>query len=173
MTYRGRILAIAALLGLAVLVPTRASAASLVPFQATVFAHYTLSSCAPNTVCITSFGTGQATHLGEVTDATTVYVDIYPADAVNGCTPETRYSVLMTAHGDGISIEASGLEGAGCTAPGTAYDTYVVTGGTGRFQGATGTGTDSTVFMAMGGVGVATTTYSGNLSSPGSLASSR
>jgi hypothetical protein len=171
MIYQGRILAIAALLGLAMLVPTRAFAATLVPFQATVFEHYTLSVCAPHTVCITAHGTGQATHLGELTESATVQVDINPADAVNGCSPETRNTTLVAANGDEITMSATGC---GYSATNSARDSYVVTGGTGRFQGASGSGTDSNVHMLTGpGVGMAVTTFSGNLSSPGSLASSR
>jgi len=171
MTYRGRILAIATLLGLAMLAPTRASAATLVPFQASVFEHYTLSVCASYTVCITGVGTGRATQLGEVTEYASVRVDINPADSVNGCSPETRSTVLTAANGDEITMSATGC---GYNATSSARDSYVVTGGTGRFQGASGSGTDSNVHMLTGpGVGVAVTTFSGYLSSPGSLASSR
>jgi hypothetical protein len=50
----------------------------------------------------------------------------------------------------------------------------VVTGGTGRFAGATGSGTDSIVFTLTGpGVGTAVATYSGDLSTVGSFASAR
>lgn len=171
MIYRGRILAIGPLLALVALVPAGASAAALVPFQATVFEHYTLSVCAPATACIMAIGTGQATQLGEVTESATVRVDINPADAVNGCSPETRTTVLMAANGDEIWMSAAGW---GCPATSSAHDSYVVTGGTGRFQSATGGGTDSNLHSLTGpGVGAAETTFIGELSSPGSLAGSR
>lgn len=163
-----RILVMAPLLGLLALTPTRTSAATLVPFQASLFEHFTLSLCAPQTVCITATGTGQATHLGEVTEYASVQVDVNPADVVNGCNPETRSTVLVAANGDEITMSATGWS---CDATSSAHDLYVVTGGTGRFQGACGTGTDSNGFMVTGpGGGVAVTTFSGNLSSPGSLA---
>jgi hypothetical protein len=64
--------------------------------------------------------------------------------------------------------------GCGYAATNSARDSYIVSGGTGRFQGASGSGTDSNVHMLTGpGVGVAWTNFSGDLSSPGSLASSR
>lgn len=171
MINRRRIPAIAVLLGLLALVPTRASAATLVPFQATVFEHYTLSLCAPATVCITAHGTGQATQLGDVTEVASVRVDINPADTVNGCSPETRTTVLVAANGDEIAMSATGC---GYAATNSARDSYIVSGGTGRFQGASGSGTDSNVHMLTGpGVGVAWVNFSGDLSSPGSLASSR
>lgn len=171
MNNRRRIPAFTVLLGLLALMPTCASGATLVPFQATVFEHYTLSVCAPATACISGTGTGQATQMGVVTEHTSVRVDINPADAVDGCTPETRNTTLVAANGDGIVMSATGW---GCRATNSAHDSYVVTGGTGRFLGAFGYGTDFNVHMLTGpGVGTATTTFSGYLSSPGSPASSR
>jgi len=171
MTPLGRILVMAPLLGLLALTPTRTSAATLVPFQASVFEHFTESLCAPDTVCITATGTGQATHLGKVTEYATVRVDINPADVVNGCSPETRSAVLVAANGDEITMSATGCS---YSVSSSARDSYSVTGGTGRFQGAFGTGADSNVYSITGPfMGVAVTTFSGNLSSPGSLASSR
>ncbi|GAC1523335.1 MAG: hypothetical protein NVS2B16_31560 [Chloroflexota bacterium] len=171
MTQIGRILSTAVLFGLLALMPARASAATLVPFQAAVFEHYTVSVCAPHTVCITAVGTGHATHLGRVTEYASVRVDINPADVVNDCSPETRSTLLVGANGDEIRLSAIGC---GYSATSSARDSYVVTGGTGRFKDAFGTGTDSNVHMLTGpGVGVAVITFSGNLSSLGSPASSR
>ncbi len=49
----------------------------------------------------------------------------------------------------------------------TASDAYVVTGGTGRYSGASGSGTDSASIDRASGNAVST--FSGTLSSPGSL----
>lgn len=164
----GRILATTALLGLMALMPTRASAATLVPFQASVFEHFTLSLCGPWTVCIDAQGTGQATALGRVSESASVRVDINPADAVGGCTPETRSTTLVAANGDEITMSATGC---GYLATNSARDLYVVTGGTGRFQGASGSGTESNVYTMTGpGMGVAWVTFAGTLSSPRSPA---
>lgn len=171
MTQIGRMLMMAPLLGLLALTPMRTSAATLVPFQATVYEHFTVSLCAPATVCIGAAGTGIATHMGQVTEYASVRDNVNPSDAVNGCTPETRSTVLVAANGDEITMTATGWS---CSASSSAHDSYVVSGGTGRFQGAFGTGTDSNVHRITGpGTGVAVTTFSGNISSPGSLASSR
>jgi hypothetical protein len=142
------------------------AAASLVPFQATVYEHYTIGPCAPATVCILATGTGQATHLGEVAEYATVRVDVNPAHAVNGCSPEQRSTVLVAANGDEVLMSATGW---GCHATNSAHDSYTAAG-TGRFQGATGSGADDVADTLTGpGVGVAWVTYTGDLSSPGSL----
>ncbi|HEU5424715.1 MAG TPA: hypothetical protein VFU72_14315 [Nitrolancea sp.] len=171
MAIRGRIRVTAALLGLALLTPLQASAALLVPFQATVYEHYTVSVCAPDTRCITATGSGEATQLGQVTQTSTVRVDLNPAHAVNGCVPETRETVLVASNGDELTMSAGGW---GCPASSSAQDQYTVTGGTGRFQGATGSGMDVNVHtLSSASGGVAVTTYSGTLSSPGSLKPAR
>jgi hypothetical protein len=182
MTHIGRILLMATLLGLLALTPTRTSAATLVPFQASVSENYALSICAPLTACIQATGTGHATYLGQVTEYASVLVDINPADVVivNGysCNPETRSTLLVAHNGDQITMSATGSSCSATSTTGSAHDSYVVTGETGRFQGASGIGTDSNTYMVTGQlptgqfVGVAATTFSGNLSSPGALASS-
>jgi hypothetical protein len=169
MTHPRRLLILAALFGLAVLLPARASAAALVPFQATVDEQYTVTLCGPSTICIQAVGSGEATQLGQMTEDSQVMADTNPADSHNGCGPETRTTVLTAANGDTLTMSATGY---GCN--GTAQDSYVVTGGTGRFAGATGSGTDSVVFTLTGpGGGTAVTTYSGDLSTVGSSASAR
>lgn len=171
MTYRGRILAIAPLLGLLALVPLPASAATVVPFHASVFEHYTLSVCAPSTVCIEATGMGQATYMGDVTETATVRVDINPADAPGGCSPETRVTTLTAADGDSMTMSATGC---GFSATNSAIDSYVATGANVRMQGASGSGIDWNLHMLTGpGVGVAWVTFSGVLSAPDLLMSSR
>lgn len=170
MTYRGRILAIAPLLGLLALVPMRASAATVVPFHASVFEHYTPSVCAPSTVCIEATGMGQATYMGEVTETATVRVDINPADAPGGCSPETRVTTLTAADGDSITMSATGC---GFSATNSAIDSYVATGEGARLASVSGSGLDWNLHMLTGpGVGIAWVTFSGVLSSSGPVVSS-
>jgi hypothetical protein len=172
MTHPRRLLILAALLGLAVLLPARASAATLVPFQATVDEHYTVTPCGPTTICIQAAGSGEATHLGQITEDSQVMVDTNPADSHDGCPPETRTTVLTAANGDTLTMSATGYGQGPCNGANTAQDSYVVTGGTGRFAGATGSGTDRIVFTLTGpGVGTAVVTYNGDLSTVGSFAS--
>ncbi len=171
-----RTLLMAALPGLALLLmltvlflrSSHASAATLVPFQASVSEDFTMAKCGQWSVCITAIGTGQATHLGQITEDSSIVADINPADQQHGCTPETRTTTLTAANGDTITMTGPGLTR--CNGSNEANDSYVVTGGTGRFQGASGSGTDLNIHTLTGpGVGVALTTYSGDLSSVGSL----
>jgi hypothetical protein len=164
--------ALVAGLALAVLIlrpsPSHASAAALVPFHASVSETYTVAKCGQWSVCITASGTGQATHLGAITEHSIVVVDINPADKQNGCAPETRTTTLTAANGDVITMSGTGFTR--CPGTSVAKDSYAVTGGTGRFQGANGSGTDSNTHTFTGpNVGVAFTTYDGDLSSVGSL----
>ena len=162
-------LAIVLALGILILRPSHASAATLVPFQASVSEHYTAGPCGQGLVCIHATGTGQATHLGEVTEVATVLVDVKPADRQNGCAPETRTTTLTAANGDTITMYGTGFTQCSPTSN-EAHDTYSITGGTGRFQGASGSGNESNTHTFTGpGVGVASVTYSGDISSVGSL----
>jgi hypothetical protein len=163
--------ALAVVLALTVLFlrPSHASAETLVPFQASVSGTFTAAQCGQWAFCISFTGSGQATHLGAFTENASVVVDINPADAQNGCGPETFTATLTAANGDTLTMHATGVA---CHATGTAHDNFTITGGTGRFQGASGSGTDSNTHTFTGpGAGVATTTYSGVLSSVGSLTS--
>lgn len=148
--------------------PSSASAASLVPFSATVSETFTAGPCGPALICIHTIGTGEATHLGAVTEVATVVVDVNPAHAVNGCSPETRSTTLTAASGDTITMTGSGVTR--CTPTSTdAHDSYTITSGTGRFAGASGSGSESNTHTFTGpGVGVASVNYSGDISSVGS-----
>jgi hypothetical protein len=60
--------------------------------------------------------------------------------------------------------------GSSCAATSDAHDNYVIASGTGRFQGANGSGNEYNIHKFTGpGVGVATVTYNGTISSVGSL----
>jgi hypothetical protein len=168
-------LAVVALLALTVAVPKGASAASQVPFQATMAeTSQGPFTCGPSGthICFDVVGSGQATHLGEAGEASHVDVDLTsnpeprPGCIANTVHDDTRTVTLTAANGDTISLL---LNGVGCnTGPTTAMslDTYVVMGGTGRYSGATGGGTD-TVYINTDGR--STTIFSGTLSTPGTL----
>lgn len=161
-------LAVALALNVLVLRPSVVSAASLNPFRAVVSETFTAGPCGTAIVCIRARGTGQASHLGEVTEAALVVVDVYPADAVNGCAPETRTTTLTGANGDQITMSGTGLTR--CPGSSEAKDNFVIAGGSGRFEGASGSGSEDNVHTFTGpGVGVATVWYDGDISSVGSL----
>lgn len=161
-------LAVAMTLGVLVLRPSSAAAESLVPFHARVSETFTAAACGEWAICLTAVGSGQATHLGEISENATVVVDTNPADQLNGCAPETRTTTMTAANGDRITMSGTGLTRCGASAD--ANDNFVITGGTGRFHGASGSGTEYNTHAFTGpGVGVATVTYDGTISSVGSL----
>lgn len=163
--------ALVALVGATALLlrPTRAAAESLVPFHATVSETFTAAPCGQFARCITATGNGQAEHLGAISESASIVVDTNPADLQHGCAPETRTTTLTAANGDTITMSGTGLS---CAATSDAHDNYTITGGTGRFQGASGSGNEYNVHTFTGpGVGVATVTYDGTISSVGSLMS--
>jgi len=84
-------------------------------------------------------GTGRSTHLGRSTDEATVVITA-PPDA-NGCIPNVQTHTLTAANGDTLTLTNFDL--ACPEGPGLFHGTgeWQVTGGTGRFSGATGGGT--------------------------------
>ena len=140
----------------------------LVPFQAGVAETFTAAPCGAWAVCITATGRGQATELGEIAEKATVVIDTNPADQQNGCAPETRTTTMTAANGDELTMSGTGVTR--CPGSAEANDSFVITGGTGRFQRAHGSGTEhNTHTFTAPGVGVATVIYDGNISSVGSL----
>lgn len=118
---------------------------------------------------VTGTGSGTASHLGRIEVVTNNVVDLAPV-AVPGCATlglrEVYSSTITAANGDTITLAGTGSS---CpTSPTTAAvtDTATVTGGTGRFAGASGTITvRATVDRAARSASV---TYDGTLSTPGS-----
>ncbi|HEX8729921.1 MAG TPA: hypothetical protein VF739_14920 [Ktedonobacterales bacterium] len=163
------VMALVALAGAAALFlrPSQAGAQSLVPFHASVSETFTAAPCGVMERCVTAVGHGQAEHLGAISEIATVVVDTNPAHLQNGCAPEVRYTTLTAANGDVITLYGTGFS---CAATSGAHDSYTITGGTGRFQGAGGSGDETNAHTFTGpGVGVATVNYSGTISSVGSL----
>jgi hypothetical protein len=147
--------------------PAVAVADSQVPFQAVVSETFTATPCGGWDRCITAIGHGQATHLGDVVEQAFVVVDANPVDVQNGCSPESRTTTLTAANGDTVTMSGSGWS---CAATSDAHDSYTITGGTGRYLGAGGSGSESNVHTFTGpGVGIATVTYDGTVSPVGSL----
>ncbi len=156
-----------ALVAVLISVPGQASAASLVPFRATIAETFTAAPCsAVPSLCVSAVGTGEATHLGKTRESASVVINL-ASNPAPGCTAEIRETIFNAANGDQLTLHATGQ---GCdTSPTTtaAVDSFVVTGGTGRFNGATSIGTiNVTVDRASG---TAVTTFNGVLSTPGSL----
>jgi len=135
-----------------------------VPFHAAIAETSAAAPCGPN-LCATITGSGQATYLGAISEASSVVVDLL-SNPAPGCFAETRTTTLTAANGDQITMNHTGQVCFSATT-GTALDSYVVTGGTGRYSGAIGSGTNRASIDRV--TGNAVTTFIGTLSSPGSL----
>src|SRR5437773_259569 len=138
MSNSGRIVVtLGALLALLTVAPQGVAAKSLVPFHATTHENVTVVPCDPNFLCISIKGSGHATHFGKISESANYAIDLANPPQP-GCNNSTGTLTLTGANGDSISLA---LHGTGCfTSPTTQIivNTYVVTGGTGRFRGATG-----------------------------------
>ena len=126
LSFRPAALAVAALtvLGLAL----SASADPSVPFGGQ--ANVVITDVQPvslGRLRLTASATGQATHLGRFTRTETVVLNL-----ANGTFAGTL--VFTAANGDQLYADVAG----GFTSPTTAVGTYTFTGGTGRFQNASG-----------------------------------
>lgn len=150
--------------------PQRAAATSQVPFHATISETYpppAICSTSPDTLlCIAPTGSGQATHLGQTSESARIVEDLSKQISAD-CNSETRTTTLTGANGDQITMVATGFACATSPTTVSARDVYTITGGTGRFTGATGMGADSVSIDRA--ARTATATYDGTLSAPGSL----
>ena len=110
--------------------PTLARGATELPFRGSLKTEADLVP--PNPVAVLT-GTGHATHLGQITMAMTALVDFATSTA-------TGTFNFTAANGDELSGTFIGVEGV-FVGPNLARITEVatITGGTGRFQGVTGT----------------------------------
>jgi hypothetical protein len=114
-----------------------ASAASQVPFKGTFAGSFTL----PDMYHIKLAGTGNASFLGQATSSGEIAV-VGPSTCANGFAVQDVETLTSTDDGDQI-VFAVNSQACPTATPGV-YEintAYTVTGGTGRFAGATGQGT--------------------------------
>jgi hypothetical protein len=164
----GSLVLLASIFGLVAARP--AQAADQVPFSATfTTTGLTVASCGPATACLSVTGSGEATHLGRTTFTRSIVSrnSLVPCPAVSSGTIRqfTDTLTLTAANGNTITLSGSGTScanGIDVVSSGT----YAVTGGTGRFSGASGT---LTLQIARFAPDPETTTLTGTLSSPGSV----
>jgi hypothetical protein len=116
-----------------------ANAASQTPFSSSLTGVVTGTACAPLTICVTGTLRGTATHLGlaVLTKNATIHLSFTPCDDGGLFSTYTEDATLTAANGDTLTLSGSGT---GCAANGRAIASgeLTVTGGTGRFAGATG-----------------------------------
>lgn len=113
----------------------------LVPFHGTYAGTYQAQVVPPNLIITATGGVGHATHLGRF-ELTNVITGGLVRGPVPNCpvpgTTEVYTATLTAANGDTITLEGTGT---GCpTSPTTVavVDAVTITGGTGRFEGASG-----------------------------------
>lgn len=134
-----------------------ASAAVGRPLRADLTGAFTFGACpasAPaGATCLHDHVSGQISYLGRSTGEFDVVIDT-AAGGVDGCAPITKHGFFIAASGDRLDVSAQGRY---CFATLAATYTYSITGGSGLFNGATGTGTwlvpRPTTFKGTGGVG--------------------
>jgi hypothetical protein len=122
-----------------------ATAKQAVPFRAVlVTINEQPAPCGEAHLCIPVDGHGVASHLGLVHETGQVEIDL--TSQSGPCTNNVRTMLLTAANGDQLSLTINGVNcdtGATSGITGISHDTWVVTGGTGRFSGATGSGIET------------------------------
>jgi hypothetical protein len=162
-------LSMIALLALSGGIPQQAAAVGLVPFHARTREMAVLAPCDPSHVCVSITGTGEAAHLGKISEAALFTID--PASVpAPGCNSNTGTMTFTGANGDGIILALRGINCQITPTTGLAQESYVVIGGTGRFSGATGSGIETAhIDTSNPAFSTGVTDFSGTLSTPGSL----
>ena len=144
-----------------------ANAASQTPFSGRLSGEVTESFCAPLTICLSGTISGTATHMGraQMTKSATVHITSTPCGVTGLLTTYTEDVTITAANGDTVTLTGGGTA---CAENGAAVGSgeLTVTGGTGRFAGASGTITESIDHNLV--TGFETTELSGMISSPGS-----
>ena len=153
---------LAACLGIFVSAATPASARDQVPFRASFSTEVEIEFVYPF-FYISVTGQGNASHMG----ATTAVTDNQVVNVIDGSATATY--TLTGANGDTVVLEmifqTTFLPNNAVTFEGS----YTVTGGTGRFNGATGAGVLAGSAIATGpNTGVGAFSVAGTISSPGS-----
>jgi hypothetical protein len=156
-------LALVALIALLGAIPAGAAATTQVPFHATLTETSSATPCGGHFLCVTVNGTGEATQLGRTSESSSPLVDT-STNPAPGCFSETRTTTLTAANGDQLTLAGPGLDCNTSATTASTSDTWTVTGGSGRFTGAQGSGTDSASVDLTNGNAVSV--YTGTLSVP-------
>jgi hypothetical protein len=145
--------------------PLSTRATSQVPFHATTVESIAAAPCGTS-LCVTVTGSGEATYLGTIQDSTSITVDL-TSNPAPGCHTQTLDTTFTAANGDQLTLHGTGVSCATGPTTVTVVDAFVVSGGTGRFSGASGSVTDTGTANLVTSTAVAT--FDGTISSPGSL----
>lgn len=151
-------LALAVLVAMSLAGPTKAG--DQVPFKGTFAGDVTVTPLVPPpSLRVDVEATGTSTHLGQFALGIPHIVDPRYGTAVG-------FYVLTAANGDTVFAEFTGLARP-TAAPGILYieETVTITGGTGRFAGATGSFTTERLYDRIAGTTLGS--FEGTISSPG------
>jgi hypothetical protein len=128
----------AGLMGIAGATPVAAKPTA--PLKADVLGSFFFHECpadAPvGALCLHDDVTGNLTHLGRTTGRFEVVFDVAQFGE-DGCGPIRKTGTFTAANGDQLSVDA---QGSFCFGTVVAIYTYNIIGGTGRFAGASGSG---------------------------------
>jgi hypothetical protein len=117
--------------------------AATTPFSASLAGSVTDSPCGPLTICLSGSDRGVATHLGVSTLTKTATIHLTSTSCGDGglLTTYTETGTLQAANGDTLALSG---QGTACVAAGHAIASghLAITGGTGRFQAASGSLTE-------------------------------
>jgi hypothetical protein len=100
------------------------------------FFHECPADAPAGALCLHDDVTGQLTHLGRTTGSFEVVFDV-AAFGPDGCGPISKKGAFVTAEGERVDVSA---EGSFCFSTVVALYEYRITGGTGRFANASGSG---------------------------------
>jgi hypothetical protein len=142
---------------------TSAFAGSQVPFKGS-FAETFVVVQGPPVIVADASGSGHVTHLGSSSESFVGTLDFTNVDPQTGCAHDSAVGSITGARGDTVDISAAG---AFCPTTGVDSGTFAITGGTGKYTGASGGGTYTSV--ANFATGRSSESYDGTISSPGSL----
>jgi hypothetical protein len=169
---RGVLRALASLIGVFVLMFTlygAASASTQIPFKARQTVTDVVVACP--SLCFQEQGSGTAALLGRFTSTGSgTATAVTPLDATHLTITTNESHMLTAANGDTVTLAVSsnGIEDL-ATGIIRVVGTYTVTGGTGRFTGATGTGEVTGILRPASALNslVGTFTWAGTISSVG------
>ena len=146
-----------------------AAAADHTPFKATFEEQVAFAPCPFPIFCFTASGTGQASHMGRTLEQRTATFNLLLL-LTTGCSPSPGAATLTAANGDQVLMSIAGTVCSTGPSTSTLSFVYVATGGTGRFAGATGSGSGIAHGTVTGlSSGVADISYDGTLSAPGDV----
>jgi hypothetical protein len=138
-----------------------------VPFHGRFTEQFTpTTTCPTGDLCATASGSGRASGLGKATESFFGVVNMTLTDPTTACSPDSATGIISDTVSVSNAAYVSSAGKACFTSARTATDneTFLIIGGTGRFVGASGSGTyTSTITFNSNGTGSSSEIYSGSV----------